>query len=65
MTEFKQKSNVAFQLLVKSQQRNIDVDLQELMSFQLTSVPYSLGTADGFLVKTDKSSSFHFLTKGI
>ena len=65
VTEFKQQSNVAFQLLVKSQQGNIDVDLQELMSFQLTAVPYSLGTSDGFLVKTDKSSSFHLLTKGI
>ena len=65
MTEFKQQSNVAFQLLVKSQQGNLDVDLQELMAFQLTAVPYSLGTADGFLVKTDKSTSFHFLTKGI
>ena len=28
-------------------------------------VPSSIGTADGFLAKTDKSKGFHYLTKGI
>ena len=46
MTEFKQHSNIALQLLVKSQQGNLGVDVKELMAFQLTPVPYSLGTAD-------------------
>ena len=33
------------------------------MAYQLTPIPYSLGTADGFLVKTDKSKSYRLLTK--
>ena len=65
MTEFKQHSNIALQLLVKSQQGNLGVDVKELMAFQLTPVPYSLGTADRFMSKTDKSSSFHFLNKSL
>ena len=39
--------------------------MKELMSFQLTPVPCSLATADNFMAKTDKSTSFHLLTKGI
>ena len=54
VTEFKQHSNIALQLLVKLQQGNLGVDVKELMAFQLTPVPYSLGTADGFITKTDK-----------
>ena len=47
VTEFKQHSNIsALQLLVKSQQGNLGVDVKELMAFQLTLVPYSLGTSD-------------------
>ena len=33
VTELKQHGNIAFQLLVKSQQGNIDIDLQELMAY--------------------------------
>ena len=65
VTELKQQGNIAFQLLLKSQQGDLDVDLKELLAYQLTPVPYSLGTADGFLVKTDKSALFHILTKNI
>ncbi len=39
------------------------MDLKELMNCQLTPVPYSLGTADGYMTKTDKNTTFHFLTK--
>ena len=35
------------------------------MDFQLTPVPYSLATADNSMIKTDKSASFHFLTKNV
>ena len=56
VTELKQQGNIAFQLLLKSRQGDLDVDLKELLAYQLTPVPYSLGTADGFLVKTDKSA---------
>ena len=33
------------------------------MTYPLTPVPFSIGTADGFLAKTDKSKSFQYLTK--
>lgn len=63
--EYKQQGNIAFQLLVQSQQQEEKLDLKELMTYSLTPVPYSLGTADGFLNKTDKSKGFHLLTKDI
>ena len=63
VTELKQQGNIAFQLLLKSQQGDLDLDLKELLGFQLTPVPYSLGTADEYLVKTDKSAMFHCFTK--
>ncbi len=56
VTEFKQQGNIAFQLLVKSQEGKLGLDLKELMSFQLTPVPCSLATADNFMAKTDKST---------
>ena len=43
VTELKQQGNIAFQLLLKSQQGDLDVDLKELLAYQLTPVPYSLG----------------------
>ena len=65
VTEYKHQGNVAFQLLVKSQEGDLNMDLKQLMTYQLTPVPYSLGTADGFLAKTDKSTAFHYLTKTV
>ena len=35
------------------------------MKYCLTPIPYSIGTADGFLSKTDKSKSFSNFTKSI
>ncbi|XP_070203645.1 uncharacterized protein [Littorina saxatilis] len=65
LTEYKHQGNVAFQLLVKSQEGDLNMDLKELMTYQLTPVPYSLGTADSYLAKTDKSAAFHYLTKTV
>jgi hypothetical protein len=61
--QYKQQGNVAFQLFLKSQNEGLRLDLKELMTYPLTPVPYSIATADGFLAKTDKSKSFHYLTK--
>ena len=58
--EVKQHSNIAFQLLVKSQSLGKSLDLFEVMKFQLTPVPPWLGTADGFLNKTNKATEFNF-----
>ena len=65
IVQYKQQGNIAFQLFVKSQIQDIQLDLKELMKYPLTPVPYSISTADGFLVKTDKSKSFHHITKDV
>lgn len=65
VVEYREQGNVAFQLLVKSQKAGQQVDVKELMKFQLTTVPTSIATADNFLAKTDKSKGFHYLTKDL
>ena len=62
--EYKQQSNVAFQLLIQAQNHDQKLDLIELMSYPLTPVPYSLGTADGGLLKTNKAKGMEHLLKG-
>ena len=62
---YKEQGSLAFQLLVKAQTLNLQIDLQEVMTYQLTPVPYSLGTPDGALCKTNKAGGFVFLTKDI
>lgn len=66
IVEYKQQSNVAFKLLVKSQQLGNDekLNLEKLMAFELTPVPFSLGSADGFLAKNDKSTGRKYIAKG-
>lgn len=63
--QYQQQGNVAFQLFMKSQQQGLQLDMRELLTYPLTPVPYSIGTADGFLSKTDKSKSFAYLVKDI
>ena len=63
--ELKQQGNIAFQLLVKSQHFGMNLDLNEVMKYQLTPIPYSLGTIDGFLNKTNKAKGVEYLTKNI
>jgi hypothetical protein len=64
IVEYREQGNVAFQLLVKSQKASQQVDVKELMPFQLTTVPTSIATADN-LANTDKSKVFHYLTKDL
>ena len=63
IVELKQQGNVAFQLLVKSQNLNMNIDLRNVMKYQLTPIPYCLGTSDGYLAKTNKAKGFHHITK--
>ena len=51
---YKQHSSVAIQLLVKSEAHG-HVNVEELMKYPLSPVPYSLGTADDYMAKTDQS----------
>ena len=39
--------------------------LNEVMKYQLTPVPYCLGTSDGYLNKTNKATGVKVLTSGI
>ena len=64
ITELKQQSTVILSLLVQIQNK-VDINVEVLMSYPLTPVPYCLGTADGYLTKTDKSKGFDYLMKGI
>ena len=54
---YKQQANVAFQLLVLLQKQSEKIDMRELMKYPLTPMP------DGYLLKTDKSKGFTYLTK--
>ena len=61
---YKQHSSVALQLLVKSHAHG-RVNVEELMQYPLSPIPYSLGTADGYMAKTDKSKGMQFLVKDV
>ena len=60
---YKQQANVAFQLLGLSQKQSEKIDMRELMKYPLMPVPPSIGTPDSYLLKTDKSKGFTYLTK--
>ena len=62
IVQYRQQSDLAFMLLVKSQNLDEPVDLDELMRYSLTPVPPSYGTADGFFNKTNKAALLHFFT---
>ena len=62
---YRQQSNIAFQLLVRAQEQPEKIELKELVKYPLMPVPSAIGTADGFLLKTNKAKGFEFLTKGI
>lgn len=64
VVQYQQQGNVAFQLFIKSRNQGVQLDLREFLTYPLTPVPYSIGTADGFMAKTDKSKTFTYLTKG-
>jgi len=44
---------------------NSSLDLDELMQYSLTPVPYSLGTADGYFNKTNKAVMRNYLAKQV
>ena len=62
--EYKQQSNVAFQLLYHAQYSENSAPIEELLKYTLTPVPASLGNADGSFAKTDKSKGMHHILKG-
>ena len=62
--EYRQQGNIFLQLLIRSQE-GMKVEIEDLMKYPLTPIPYSLATADGFFNKTDKSKGFHYLIKDV
>ena len=61
--QYKQQVKVAFQLLVLSQKQSQKIDMRELMKYPLMPMLSSIGTPNGYLLKTDKSKGFTYLTK--
>ena len=57
--QIKAERNLLGRLLFLSQQN--DIDLEKLFKYPLAPIPWCLATADGSLVKTDKSSLMHHL----
>ena len=47
--QYREQSDIAFPLLFKSQHLNNPINLDEIMTYSLTTVSCSLGTSDGFL----------------
>ena len=45
------------------QEQSEKIDMRKLMKYPLMLVPSSIGTPDSYLVKTDKSKGFTYLTK--
>ena len=65
LVQYQEQSDLAFQLLIKSQLMQRPLDLEVLMSYAPTPVPASLGTPDGFFNNTNKAASMHFLMEDI
>ena len=63
--QYQEQSNLAFLLLVKSQNLDEPLDLDELMKYCLMPVPPSLGTSDGYFCKTNKATVLHYLMQDI
>ena len=63
--QYQEQSNLAFLLLVKSQNQDEPLDLEELMKYCLVPVPPSLGTPDGFFSKTNKAAILHYILQDI
>ena len=61
--QYKKKVKVAFHLLVLSQKQSEKIDMRELMKYPYMPMPSSIGTLDGYLLKTDKSKGFTYFTK--
>ena len=63
--ELKQQGNVAFQLLLKLQSTNQNIDLGQIMKYQLTPVPSCLGSSDGCIGKTNKAKGMQYILSDV
>ena len=51
---YQKQGDIAFKLLVKSQEQDEPISKEGLLRNCLTPVPYSIGTTDCYMAKTDK-----------
>ena len=66
VVKYRQDGSFVFNLLVQLEKMGTDlVNLRDFVSYPLTPVPYSIGTVDGCLAKTNKSKGFHWLTNNV
>jgi hypothetical protein len=61
--QYREQSDLAFMLLIESQNLDEPLNLDELMRYSLFPVPHSLGTADGFFNKNHKAAMLHYFTE--
>ena len=61
--KYQEQGNIAFQILIKSQQLSTPFSLEELMAFSITAIPHAIGTPDGFLFKTNKAVLMNYLLR--
>ena len=64
LVEYKNQGNIMAKLLVKALEGE-QLDLDQIMKFCLTPIPYCLATADGYLAKNEKSKSLACFTKEV
>ena len=66
VVQYKQERNAAFGLLVRLYNHlGTRLDLQELMSYPLTPIPYSIATADRFFAKTNNEKGMELIAKDV
>ena len=46
VVKYKEQSTIAFHLLMKTQQDNIQLNMKELIAYPLTTVPFSIVTGN-------------------
>ena len=61
IVQYQEQSNIAFQLLVKSQVSENPISLLELCKYPLSLVCLSLATPDGYFAETNKAALMHIL----
>ena len=59
--QVKAERNLLSSILLLSQK--VDIDLEKLFSYPMSPLPWSLATADGGLIKTDKLQLLHHIER--
>ena len=66
IVKYRQEGSFVFNLLVQLEKMDPNlVNLKDFVSYPLTPIPYSIGTIDGCLAKTNKSKGFHWLIRNV